>query len=187
MLWLYETALQDECGYKGALPYWDWSLDTPENGGAQFNASPVFDPVTGFGGNGLGGSVPEIGSRPAGFVGIPSGGCVVDGPFADLKVILDPGPLPANGIIKASSGRCLRRNFQLDAANAALSWNANVVPLLNLTTFPEFTAGFDENVGKIGKYGNGVHSGGHFGIGGEASDSLLTFSHTLYGCRRTEI
>lgn len=23
-LWTYETALIEECGYKGAQPYWDW-------------------------------------------------------------------------------------------------------------------------------------------------------------------
>lgn len=25
-IWLYEKALQEECGYKGTKAYWDWTL-----------------------------------------------------------------------------------------------------------------------------------------------------------------
>jgi tyrosinase len=57
LLYIYETALIYECGYNGAQPFWDWTLDDPENNGAQFNNSPIFDPVYGFGGNGENGSV----------------------------------------------------------------------------------------------------------------------------------
>ncbi|CCO33139.1 hypothetical protein BN14_07210 [Rhizoctonia solani AG-1 IB] len=44
---LYETALK-ECGYTGNAIYWDWTRDA----GPNVVDSPVFDPVTGFGGTG---------------------------------------------------------------------------------------------------------------------------------------
>lgn len=116
--------------------------------------------------------MPETGFPPPGLIGLPSGGCVANGPFRDFKTTLDPGPLPPDGIVTASGPRCLRRNFQPDATDASLSWKANVVPLLNITNFPEFTAGFDADVGKTGKFSNGVHGGGHFGVGGEVSKLL---------------
>jgi tyrosinase len=41
--------LKDQCGYNGAQPYWNWSLDTED-----FFNSKIFDPspTSGFGGNG---------------------------------------------------------------------------------------------------------------------------------------
>jgi tyrosinase len=47
----YEKALWS-CGWDPKLgqPYWDWTLDAGSN--ATFLASPVFDKVRGFGGNG---------------------------------------------------------------------------------------------------------------------------------------
>lgn len=44
---LYETALKD-CGYDGSAVYWDWTRDA----GPNVVNSPIFDPVTGFGGTG---------------------------------------------------------------------------------------------------------------------------------------
>ncbi|KAK1828919.1 hypothetical protein QBC39DRAFT_384610 [Podospora conica] len=58
---VYEKALH-ECGYTGTMMYWNWTADS-----ANPPAAKVFDPVTGFGGNGS------------------STTCVVDGPFKDLK------------------------------------------------------------------------------------------------------
>ena len=121
--------------------------------------------------------MPETGFPPPGLFGPPSGGCVANGPFANFKTALDPGPLPPDGIITASVERCLRRNFQPDATDASLSWKTNVVPLLNITNFPEFSAGFDADVGKTGKFAAGVHGGGHFGVGGEVSGSLILGAH----------
>jgi tyrosinase len=69
-LHVYETTLRTDCGYEGSLPYWDWTLDSDavEN-------SPVFDPETGFGGDG------EVGGE---ITVSNTGRCVVDGPFAGL-------------------------------------------------------------------------------------------------------
>lgn len=70
-LHIYETTLRSKCGYQGTLPYWDWTLDSDavEN-------SPVFDPDTGFGGDG------EVGGK---ITVSNSGRCVVDGPFAGVQ------------------------------------------------------------------------------------------------------
>ncbi|KAK7931176.1 hypothetical protein PG985_001888 [Apiospora marii] len=43
---VYEDSLRD-CGYTGPMAYWDWTLDT-----ADVTKAPVWDPETGFGGNG---------------------------------------------------------------------------------------------------------------------------------------
>lgn len=75
---LHEDLLRTECGFTGAQPYWDWSIDgdavdTPN--------SPVFDAETGFGGNGV-----RTGSTEPGFER-----CVVDGPFAHTNLTLAMG------------------------------------------------------------------------------------------------
>jgi tyrosinase len=75
---LHEDLLRTECGFTGTQPYWDWSIDadalnTPN--------SPVFDPTSGFGGNGK-----LTGSSEPGFQR-----CVVDGPFANTNLTLGMG------------------------------------------------------------------------------------------------
>lgn len=75
----YETALRNECGYKGYQPYWNWF--TYQN---DLEASPVFDgSATSMGGDGAfvkhNGTVGGVGT-----VFIPSGkggGCIESGPF----------------------------------------------------------------------------------------------------------
>ncbi|KAG0150759.1 hypothetical protein CROQUDRAFT_57792 [Cronartium quercuum f. sp. fusiforme G11] len=72
---VWETTLQEECGYRGALPYWQWELDA-EN----FPHSPIWssDPVVGFGTNG------------ANFSYDPDnlgGGIVTDGAFAYFQIL----------------------------------------------------------------------------------------------------
>lgn len=77
----YEKALW-ACGWDRSLgqPYWDWTLDTASQ--AAFLASPVFDTVCGFGGNGA--YIPGNLSHPQlpGFVSYPpSSRFRVDGAF----------------------------------------------------------------------------------------------------------
>ncbi|KAK0641977.1 hypothetical protein B0T16DRAFT_431564 [Cercophora newfieldiana] len=67
-VWAHEQALEKECGYKGGQPYWDEPLDA-----GFFSTSVVLDPVTGFGGNGVGASR-----------------CIADGPFANYTNALGP-------------------------------------------------------------------------------------------------
>ncbi|KAL0930091.1 uncharacterized protein CTRU02_214911 [Colletotrichum truncatum] len=75
---LHENLLRDECGFTGVQPYWDWSIDADAN---NMPNSPLFDPVTGFGGNGQ-----RTNSNVPGFQR-----CVVDGPFANTNLTLAMG------------------------------------------------------------------------------------------------
>lgn len=75
---LHEDLLRTECGFTGTQPYWDWSIDADAK---DMPNSPVFDPVTGFGGDGK-----RTGSYEPGFQR-----CVVDGPFANTNLTLAMG------------------------------------------------------------------------------------------------
>ncbi|KAF6815975.1 hypothetical protein CSOJ01_03244 [Colletotrichum sojae] len=75
---LHENLLRDECGFKGVQPYWDWTIDADA---ADMPNSPLFDPVTGFGGDGK-----RTGSSEPGFQR-----CVVDGSFANTSLTLAMG------------------------------------------------------------------------------------------------
>lgn len=77
-LQLHEDLLRTECGFTGTQPYWDWSIDADAKDTAN---SPVFDPDTGFGGNGQ-----YTDSYEPGFQR-----CVVDGPFANTNLTLAMG------------------------------------------------------------------------------------------------
>ncbi|KAK4448376.1 hypothetical protein QBC34DRAFT_352975 [Podospora aff. communis PSN243] len=68
---LYEKELQ-ACGYTGNAMYWDWVADS----GAPSKAA-VFDPVTGFGGNGT--------IEPSNDDWVTTS-CVKNGPFANLQL-----------------------------------------------------------------------------------------------------
>ncbi|KAK1752742.1 hypothetical protein QBC47DRAFT_349568 [Echria macrotheca] len=68
-VWAHEQALQNECGYTGAQPFWDETLDV-----GKFSKSIVLDPVLGFGGDGTG-----------------PGGCIQTGPFANYVNPIGPG------------------------------------------------------------------------------------------------
>ncbi len=112
--------------------YWDWSLDLPPKG--NWLDSPLFDPVTGFGGNGKFVEIPQdfvyygFDMTPLSLTGegpvteargndlvlsiLPvltevrtGGGCVPNGPFKDLKIRMGP--------FNSTEGneRCLNRDF----------------------------------------------------------------------------
>ncbi|KAG6828512.1 hypothetical protein H0H92_007729 [Tricholoma furcatifolium] len=71
-----ERALREECGYKGTIPYWDWTRDTADVD--TLHRSPIFDPSDGFG--------------SATSTGQP----VEDGPFASYNLTYGPGPVIHN-------------------------------------------------------------------------------------------
>ncbi|KAH8586962.1 hypothetical protein B0O99DRAFT_694994 [Bisporella sp. PMI_857] len=75
---LHEDLLRTECGFNGTQPYWDWSIDADAENTPN---SPLFDPVTGFGGDGKRTSSDELGFQR----------CVVDGPFANTNLTLGMG------------------------------------------------------------------------------------------------
>lgn len=89
-VWLYEKALQDECGYKGTQPYWNWALWANNLAG-----SPLFDGSdTSLSGDG----VPDNSSCPyvvGGGATLPcgtGGGCVKSGPFKVRRPLHGPHP-----------------------------------------------------------------------------------------------
>ncbi|KAH6693729.1 hypothetical protein F5X68DRAFT_248146 [Plectosphaerella plurivora] len=110
---LHEDMLRTECGFKGVQPYWDWSIDADKRDTPN---SPLFDPVTGFGGDGK-----MTGSDVVGFQR-----CVVDGPFANTNLTLANG-WPDMGIGSTPGNRlhCFTREFNGGEGN-----DENGVPIV---------------------------------------------------------
>jgi tyrosinase len=159
---VYERMLRDECGYKGAQPYWDWTLDTPAE---KWASSPVFDPVTGFGGNGE-----FVESDPASpFPPVPGrtgGGCVKDGPFAGVADLVHLGPQDS----VTYNPQCLKRDFSPYFAGRYLAMNQTQLTL----AAPDFGS-FDRVVeGGPSFDASGVHGGGHYGVGGTYGSYILS-------------
>ncbi|KAI6383326.1 hypothetical protein MCOR25_000246 [Pyricularia grisea] len=69
---VYETALRDECGYRGPMPWWDETRDA-----GNFAGAPVFTPEY-FG-------TAPIRTREG------RGGCITDGVFSGMLVHIGPG------------------------------------------------------------------------------------------------
>ncbi|MCJ1432649.1 hypothetical protein MMC27_002006 [Xylographa pallens] len=86
----YEKAWKENCDYNGHLPYWDWSQDFQT-----FTAAPVWDPRTGFGGDG-------DAAKPSTVV---DGRCIVDGPFAGTEALYYAENIQPH---------CLSRGFEQD-------------------------------------------------------------------------
>jgi len=171
-VWTYENALRDECGYKGAHPYWDYSLDMPDHG-SSFDKSPIFDPVYGFGGNGI------DGTGPAPVPGLPrnstdTSSCIFDGRFAKYMRPVGPGYNQTEW-----EPHCIKRNLQPDYAASVGSWAPNTIPLLEMTSFQNFSLGFDRNVG-TGPGASGVHSAGHSGVNGEMRNLWSSMNDPLF-------
>jgi tyrosinase len=122
-------------------------LDGPDGGGA-FLKSPIFDPVSGFGGNGK--KIARAGESPYPITG-SGGGCLTDGPFANHSLHIGP-----YGEMVASNARCLRRDFsprhvEVSASKEVLS------RVLKANTYARFSASLS----------NDLHAVGHGSVGGE--------------------
>ncbi|TVY66761.1 N-acetyl-6-hydroxytryptophan oxidase ivoB [Fusarium oxysporum f. sp. cubense] len=149
----YEKELQ-ACGYKGAQPYWDWTLDT--HSPVTFFNSPIFDIKTGFGGNGD--WVPGNVSHPADGMIVTSGGfdiadrtgggCVPNGPFKGMINNLGP-----NDAVDYNP-HCVRRDFSPSSFNRSSMEN-----VLQGMALPNFGL-FDRTTEVT------FHGGGHLGVGG---------------------
>jgi tyrosinase len=92
---VWEKALRDECGYTGGQPYWEWSAYDSTPG-----TNPLFSGPGSIGGNGEAivhnASLTYVPTVPQVVARIPpgtGGGCVLDGPFANMTNNLGPqGP-----------------------------------------------------------------------------------------------
>lgn len=177
-LWAYENALQNECGYKDNHPYLNWGklASSPLK-------SPLFDGTdTSIGGDGAykehaGAQIP---SPAVPFINLPhgSGGdCITSGPFKDMEVRLGPlapylsyvssNPSP-DGL--GSNPRCLRRDVNSFVAATALH-DQNSTDLIaksaDILSFQNNLQG-DFPSGLIG-----VHTAGHFLVGGDPGGDLF--------------
>ncbi|KAI3392839.1 hypothetical protein diail_5153 [Diaporthe ilicicola] len=182
-IWEHEQALRNECGYDGALPYWDWAR-TAESGLA---ASPIFDgSATSLSGDGAPMNytdddyivVNENSAEAAVYLSAGTGGgCVTSGPFVNYTVNLGPGGLTTiNGGTDNSSfpykynPRCLKRSLT-DDANTRFANSSSVLTLLrepqDIWSFEWLMQG-DPTAPELG-----VHGGIHFSIGGDPASDLF--------------
>jgi len=181
--WVYEQMLRDECGFQGTFPYYNWAhyAEDPKSG-------PFFDgSASSMSGDGE--YIPNRNSSCFPWDGVAGpcymhlqpgtgGGCVTSGPFKDFKINmgplqtmlqipggLSPNPQP-DGL--GYNPRCLRRDISLQAANATS--DSEVVRLIkNYTNIASFQA---EYQGAFAQGRMGVHTGGHYTIGGDAGSDF---------------
>ncbi|KAG8778292.1 hypothetical protein FRC12_025055 [Ceratobasidium sp. 428] len=109
-----ETSLQ-ECGYQGPIPYWDWTIDANN-----MQKSEMFNPTTGFGGNGSG-----------------RDHCVKDGPYGTQS----------NFSIAYPEARCLQRNFNMNSRwglGGSQHSSAAIDAIMQNTDFAKFEQSVEE-------------------------------------------
>lgn len=152
---VYEHMLRAECGYAGAQPYWDWTLDVAGDDEA-FASSPVFDAELGLGGNGP--YVEGNASDPFAVPGRTGGGCVADGPFAGRDDFVHLGP--ASSV--SYNPQCLKRDLSPGFARRYLGMNQTEL------TLSQGDFGWFDRVVEGGPSfdASGIHGGGHYGVGG---------------------
>ena len=137
---VYEKALHD-CGYTGTAMYWDWVADSPAP-----TKAAVWDPVTGFGGNGAT-TRDKDGRR-----------CVTDGPFKNYR------PVYYNEEVQP---HCLSREWYQDdpLSNIIDMGNSSYTPevvngILGISVFDDFRRDLE----------GGPHAAIHRGVGFGSGD-----------------
>ena len=167
----YEEALREECNYKGAHPYWNWTLDAGP--GKNIFDSPLFDPETGFGGDGIPGVLPPPPITRIDFPGGSGGGCVKNGPFVNFTLNVGPGDS------LAYNPRCLARS--INPTMAVWLNYSNIAPLADAPTFEEFDIITESTVHSPNATSPMTfHGAGHFLIGAEASDIYSSNCEPLF-------
>ncbi|KAJ5970516.1 uncharacterized protein N7479_000434 [Penicillium vulpinum] len=170
-IWLWESALRDECDYSGTLPYWNWPLWS-EN----LKASPLFD-CSASSLSGDGEYNPEEESISGGAVTIPrgsGGGCVRCGPFKDMKIHMGPfdrniasfDKLPAPGF--DYNPRCFNRSLN-NFVSSNYDNETIVDALLGTADIADFQVVMDYWPARPDGV-LGVHGGGHFSLGSTFQD-----------------
>lgn len=176
--WAFEQAMRNECGYQGPLLYWNWGKYAydPLN-------SPLFD-GSNYSMSGNGEYVPHgcTEGLPTDLNCIPpgsGGGCVVTGPFANLTVNLGPvsPSLDVPGIINYTSSndlaynpRCLRRDI---SAWVSSNWTTDWQSYDLITNYQDILSFENRMQGNFTAGFYGVHTGGHFTIGGDPGGDLF--------------
>jgi len=171
----YEHALRKECGYQGAQPYWDWSIDAnPPN---LISKSPIWNPIIGFGGDGVPGTY-TLPPDPANTSKILPEyfyhGCIKDGPFADYTIKLGPGLLVTE--------HCLTRGVN-DTFSVYLN-SSMISYVLSFPTFDEFRVQLE---GMPEPPDIGPHGGGHVAVGGDMTNYFSSPADPLFYMHHTNI
>ncbi|KAF3052247.1 hypothetical protein E8E11_011198 [Didymella keratinophila] len=174
--WAYEQVLRNECGYKGYQPYysWPWWANDPTK-------SPLFDgsetSLSGDGAYVAGRNASCLPSDARCLVTLQpahGGGCVKSGPMKDWKISMGPlqnhlagvKPNPqADGL--GYNPRCMSRDISKQAA--AETTDDRVAFLIRNSTDIKSFQDLMQNFipGSVG-----IHSGGHYTIGGDAGSDL---------------
>ncbi|KAK4182130.1 Grixazone synthase [Podospora australis] len=183
----YEDALEKYCGWKGALPYWEWGLDI-----AGPHLSPLFDGSDAS----LGSDGTYIPNRPPLVFNLTGpafevppgtgGGCVHTGPFSDQVVRLGPFPSLATGLNfpldesgLVGNPRCLDRDLNSYSIEKWASFKNTTELILHPAhrTIKYFQANADPDFRVLGADSPlvmGPHGGGHSAIGGIARDPAIS-------------
>ncbi|KAF1834931.1 Di-copper centre-containing protein [Decorospora gaudefroyi] len=182
--WTFEQMLRNECGYKGAHPYYNWAhwADNPKRGpffdgsstsmsgdgsyipGRNYSCFPFEDPCL-------------MKLQPG-----SGGGCVTSGPFKHWKTNMGPlqfmlkipeglpqvPPNPqADGL--GYNPRCLRRDMSQQAADATTDFEVSSL-IKNFNDIATFQTVYQ---GEFAEGRMGVHTGGHYTIGGDAGSDFF--------------
>lgn len=162
LMWAHEKLLRDECGYKGAQPYWD----EPGEAG-KFISSHNFDTKLGFGGNGNGADFTvslDESMFPFNFTATAK--CITDGPFANYTLRVGPTDV-------RNEPHCLSRDINDEVSLG--SAQAEVDACMNKPTFAEAWPCFELN----------PHRGGHGGVGGEMRNPISSPGDPLFYLHHT--
>ncbi|KAK3361474.1 hypothetical protein B0T24DRAFT_562168 [Lasiosphaeria ovina] len=182
---LYERALRDECGFRGAQPYWDWTLSYKD----PRNSSVLDGAPWSLGSNGD--YIPKRAPTAVVFPGRPGfafppatgGGCVQSGPFTEDKFQVNLGPVgflpvgPDGGY--GYNPRCLARD--LNPAFSTCLRPTNVTKLI------------DGCGGDLGCFNveldipGGLHSSGHFQMGGISLDIFASPADPVFWLHHAQI
>ncbi|OWP03182.1 hypothetical protein B2J93_7208 [Marssonina coronariae] len=166
-VYLFEKDLRETCDYKGAQPYWDWSLDAVTiDSWAQ---SPIFDVEFGFGGNGEYiediSNLTQTSAYPV--TGRTGGGIVTTGPWANTTISMGLGKS------LEYAPHYLRRDFSPSLAMRTL--NSSAVQWVQES---DSFALFDRRSQSLkpGLGGVSTHGGGHLAVGGQVGELSNAYS-----------
>lgn len=191
-IYAYETALREECGYKGYQPYINWArlsnsvIDAPIFDGSEISlgGNGVYDP------NRIPSLLPPDPNATHHISLDPQegGGCITSGPFANMTTNLGPTIIGLSGYNLSSSSsippnprpdglgynpRCIRRDLSIQSALGAN--DANITSLITLSpTVGTFQDTMQSAFFSPTNPEYGVHTAGHYIVGGDPGGDFYT-------------
>jgi len=177
---LLEVALRDECGYTGAVPYYDWTLTWQD----QRNASIFDGSDASMGSDGIfiPNREPTVTVNSRGRVRLldpaNGGGCVERGPFTADKWEIRLGPKaiqpsgPDDGL--GYNPRCMKRDFNIEVNREHRP--SNITTLLGCQDYACFGPTVDLAASRWG----GAHGVGHLAVGGDEADGYSSPADPIF-------